>query len=219
MERMWKFSNDFWSMQTWGSEIMNSWALAALAASITSSLEMLSSGKPYAMFSPTDTENKTGSCNSEIKVPTLNNYLEAISWCHCSKLVYTKVLCRNSLRKMTMAKASLMWCTHAIPFQELLLLDFQMKKREILWKLLVENTAVPMPLITKKKRLKVSPWKFNIWGAQRRALTNKRMNIICHSHTLARVLFVPDSPKKQHEPSLFYQIFSSPPLLQLCGLS
>ena len=166
MGRRWKFSKDVWSMQTWGSEIMNSWALAALAASIISSLEMLSSGKPYAMFSPTDTENKTGSCNSEIKVPTLNNNVDAISWCHCSRLVYTKILCRNSSRKMTMAKASLMWCTHAIPYQELSQLDFQMKKREILQKLLVENTAILMPIIAKKKWLKVSSWKFNIQGLE-----------------------------------------------------
>ena len=49
---------------TCGSEIIKSWAFAAFAALITSSLETSSSGSPYAIFSPTETENRTGSCNT-----------------------------------------------------------------------------------------------------------------------------------------------------------
>lgn len=52
-------------MRTWGREIMNSCALAALAAFTMSSLETFSSGRPYAMFSPTETENRTGSWGSQ----------------------------------------------------------------------------------------------------------------------------------------------------------
>lgn len=71
-------------IRTWGSEIMNSWALAALAALMMSSLDTRSLGRPYAIFSATEREKRTGSWGHTGKIiirPSLTQYtLRVHTW-------------------------------------------------------------------------------------------------------------------------------------------